>query len=135
MKDPRHNNISGKGFDKNPQNINRKGRPRKTYTVINDIFKSKGIQPVSKSEYIELLSRIMNATEAEINTLKSDKNTPLALRIILAELSSKNKNKIIRDLRNFMFGQPQQEIIQTVKARVITQEEIKRYQRILKDEN
>ncbi|QIG88353.1 hypothetical protein G6R40_01190 [Chryseobacterium sp. POL2] len=135
MKDPRQNNIAGKGFDKNPQNINRKGRPRKTYTVINDIFKDKGIQPVSKSEYIELFSRIMNATEAEINTLKSDKNTPLALRIILAELSSKNKNKIIRDLRNFMFGQSQQEIIQTVKARVITQEEIKRYKRILEDEN
>nr|CAH1137805.1 hypothetical protein EAVNVH72_02754 [Elizabethkingia anophelis] len=126
-------NLKGKGFANNPQNINRKGRPRKTFNSINEYLSKKGMPIVSKSEFTELFSRIMNATEDEIRALAKAKTTPYALRIILTELGTKNRAQMVRDIRDFIFGQAKQEINHTVKARVLTPEELKQHLKDLED--
>ncbi|TDX83961.1 hypothetical protein [Epilithonimonas xixisoli] len=132
-------NFKGKdgtaGFHKNPQNINRTGANRKSFSTINEALKKKGIQPLKKNELIESYTLIFNATEEELKRIAVDKKTPFALRLIITELNDKNtRSKAIADLRNYMFGQAMQEINHTVKARVLTPEEMKEHLKNLNDE-
>lgn len=119
-------NAGKAGFQKNPQNINRKGRPRKSFRIINEVLKKKGINEIKKNELIEFYTLIFNATEDELRIIVEDKKTPLALKIILLELKDKKTRSVaLKDMRDYMFGQATQEISHTVKARVLTPEEMK----------
>lgn len=123
------------GFGKNPQNINRSGANRKSFATVNEALKKKGIQALTKNQLIEFYTLIFNATEDELRRISEDKKTPFALTIILRELKDKTtRSKAIADLRNYMFGQAQQEITHTVKARVLTPEEMKEHLKNLNDE-
>lgn len=123
------------GFQKNPQNINRSGANRKSFATVNEALKKKGIQPLSKKELIEFYTLIFNATEDELKRIAEDKKTPFALKLILTELKDKTtRSKAIADLRNYMFGQATQEINHTVKARVLTPEEMKDHLQNLNNE-
>lgn len=129
------NKRNENGFQKNPQNINRTGANRKSFSTINEALKKKGIQPLKKNELIESYTLIFNATEDELKRIAVDKKTPFALRLIITELNDKNtRSKAIADLRNYMFGQAMQEINHTVKARVLTPEEMKEHLKNLNDE-
>ncbi|AQX52541.1 hypothetical protein [Elizabethkingia anophelis] len=129
-----HPNAGKGGFAQNPQNINRTGANRKSFAAVNDALKKKGIQALTKKELIEFYTLIFNATEDELKRLVADKKQPLALRYIIAELNDKTtRSKAIADLRNYMFGQAQQEINHTVKARVLTPEEVKQHFKDLED--
>lgn len=116
------------GFDKNPQNINRTGANRKSFSKINEALKKKGIAAIKKSELIEFYTLIFNATEDELKKLAQDKKQPMALRLILMEFNDKRtRSQAIRDFRDYMFGKADEIINHTVKARVLTPEEIKEY--------
>ncbi|MCJ8498562.1 hypothetical protein MVI27_09840 [Chryseobacterium salipaludis] len=104
-------NLIGKGFDAKPENINRKGRPRKTFSKVNAQLAENGFDNLDRAEYTELLTRIMNATESEIKALAKSPSTPYVLRIILTELSDpKRRHHVITDMRDFVFGKPEQRI-------------------------
>lgn len=125
-------NFKGKrntnGFDKNPQNINRRGANRKSYAKINDTLKKKGIKPVTKSELIEFYTLIFNATEEELKKIATDQNQPLVLRTMILELNDKKlRSQAIRDFRDYMFGKADETVNHTVKARVLTKEEMKEF--------
>ena len=47
---PNPENLIGKGFDKNPQNINRTGANRKSFASVNRELKKKGIKPIQKKD-------------------------------------------------------------------------------------
>lgn len=130
-------NLIGKGFDSKPENINRKGRPRKTFSVVNEQLSDKGFSGIDREQYAELLARIMNATEAEIKALAKSPSTPYVLRIILMELNDpKRRHHVVTDMRDFVFGKPQQTIQHTAKpeqARVLTLEEIDEFFRKTSD--
>jgi hypothetical protein len=92
------------GFEKNPQNINKKGRPRKSFSEFNEKCKNKGVAPLSQSEYIETLSFLYQLTEEEIKELADDKEQPLALRLIIAELTDpQSRGKTLQELRDYLF--------------------------------
>lgn len=130
-----HPNAGKGGFGKNPQNINRSGANRKSFATINEVLKKKGIQPLTKNELIESYTLIFNATEEELKRIASDKKTPFALRLIIIELNDKTtRSKAISDLRNYMFGQPVQEIKATVAPRVLSPQEMEEYRKSLEDE-
>ncbi|MGL6039044.1 MAG: hypothetical protein ACRC0E_09200 [Soonwooa sp.] len=129
------NKRNTSGFDKNPQNINRTGANRKSFAKVNEVLKKKGIQALTKKQLVEFYTLIFNATEDELKALVADKKQPLALRYIIAELNDKStRSKAIADLRNYMFGQAQQEIAHTVKARVLTPEELKEHFKNLEED-
>ena len=124
---PNPENLIGKGFDKNPQNINRSGANRKSFATVNRELKKKGIKPVSKKELIDAYSYIFNATEEELKEISIDKTVPYAFRLIIGELNNtKTRSKALADLREFVFGKATQPIEGeiTVKAKVLTKEQI-----------
>lgn len=111
-----HNHIKANtnGFDKNPQNINRNGAPRKSFSLINKELKDKGIKQLRKDELIEAYSLIFNSTEKDLKEIKENSETPYAFKIIIEGLSNKKtREKAIADYRDYMFGkanQPYEEV-------------------------
>lgn len=66
-----------------------------------------------------------------------DKNVPYAFKLIIGELNNKQtRSKALADLRDFIFGKAAQEIKGevTVKAKVLTKEQIAAAFKNLEDE-
>lgn len=100
------------GFAKNPQNINRKGQPRKSFSTINLSLKEKGIEKLSKAVFVEMYNLIFNATETELKELAADKDIPMVVRLIILELqNTKTRSRALADYRDYMFGKAEQSII------------------------
>ena len=113
------------GFGKNPQNINRTGANRKSFASVISGLKKKGITALKKEELIEFYTLIFNANEDELKRIASDKKQPMVLRYIITELnSSKTRSKALADLRDYMFGQAQQEIKHEHKLASIPDDEL-----------
>lgn len=116
------NKANTNGFDKNPENINKKGRPRKSFSIINAELLQKGVEPLTKSQLIEAYSLIFNATKEDLKELAKDKNTPIAMKIIIAELKSKaSRARALADYRDYMFGRASQTIGVKTKAKIEVQ--------------
>ena len=103
--DKNDNLKKAKGFDVNPQNINKNGAPRKSFATISLALKEKGVEPLTKSQFIEAYTIIFNSTEDELKDISIDKGTPFVLRLIIQELADKKtRAKAISDYRDYMFG-------------------------------
>jgi hypothetical protein len=103
------NNFKGKansnGFKGNPKNINKLGRPRKSFASINHSLKEKGVTPLRKSDLLEAYELIFNATENELIEIRNDKDVPYALKMIIQELGvASTRAKALQDYRNYVFG-------------------------------
>lgn len=99
------------GFDKNPQNINKSGANRKSFGKFNQFCKELGIPKISETEYLDTISYIFNLPEKEIKELASDKEMPIILRLMIAELTDENtRGKTIQDFRDRLFGKNTQTI-------------------------
>ena len=100
-----HPNAGSNGFDKNPENINRNGRPRKSFASTNLLLREKGIEPIGKRELLDTYQLIFNATENELQELLDDPEIPLAFKWIIRELSNDStRAKALKDLRDYTFG-------------------------------
>ena len=77
--------AKGKGFDGNPQNINRKGRPR-GIPLINRQLAEKGYEPAKKSQIEEVYMQLMNLSEADLTTLGKDKKQPMLVSILIENM-------------------------------------------------
>lgn len=99
------NNLEGHGFHINPERINRKGRPKKSFRIFNDKLKEEGYEPLKKKDLIEAYSLIFSASEATLKDVAKDKEQPFALRLIIMELSDKRlRAKAMQDYREYMFN-------------------------------
>ena len=106
-----------KGFDKNPQNINRNGRPRKSFSTINADLKKQGVEPLKKAQLIEAYTLVFNSTKEELKEISENPDTPIGLNIIITQLSNKDtKDKAMNDYRDYMFGKAVQKT--EIKAEV-----------------
>jgi len=106
-------NIKGSdntnGFQKNPQNINKSGINRKSFSLFNKICKENGVEKLSKKEYLKSLSYLFSLNEDEIQVIAKDKEQPLALRLMIAELTdSSTRGKMLKDLRDYLFSEGEQ---------------------------
>lgn len=97
-------NRNTNGFDKNPQNINRSGANRKTWSSINKELEAKGIKPVTKATYQESVTRIINMTEIEIAEMEADENTPLWMKLLLRRIQSNGGEKIMAEQLDRIYG-------------------------------
>ena len=110
---PKHNSN---GFKKNPQNINKTGANRKSFGSFNKLCKDKGIEPLSQNEYVSTLSYLYQLTEEEVKILADDKEQPLALRLLIAELTDpQSRGKTLQELRDYLFHKGIISINQNVK--------------------
>ena len=74
--------IKGKGFDKNPQNINRNGRPRKLITDVIAQLEELGIKPATKPDIQDIYMRLINVEIPELEQIVKDSTQPVLVRIV-----------------------------------------------------
>lgn len=99
------------GFDKNPQNINRKGRPRKTFRTFNDRCKAEGVPVITKEEYMTTLNYLLSMTEEELKEITKDPEQSMFLRWIITDLKNVSlRCKMIQDVRDWLFGKSQENL-------------------------
>ena len=99
-----------KGDIRNPN-----GRPKKSFSLLNEQLKSEGYEALTRNQIIEAYSLIFSLDEAKIKEIATDKEQPLVIRLIIKELTNaETSGKAIQDMRNYVFGQAKQEITQNV---------------------
>lgn len=78
--------LSGKdnvnGFQKNPQNINRKGRPRKMIADVIAELEKQGIKAATKSDILDIYMRLINMEISELEQIVKDPKQPVLVRIV-----------------------------------------------------
>jgi hypothetical protein len=103
---PNPENLIGKGFDSRPENINKNGRPRKSFATINAKLKKQGVEPLTKKQLLDFYELVFNATEKELVALRNDEETPFVMKMIIQELgSAATRSKALQDYRNYMFAE------------------------------
>ena len=109
-----------KGFDKNPQNINRTGANRKSFSSFNLKCKENGIEEVTRNSYYSTVSNLMNLTELELNEISNDKEEIQWIRWLIEDLKNNDiRAKIMTDYRDWLFGKAQQSIDHTSDGKQI----------------
>jgi hypothetical protein len=102
---PNPENLIGKGFESRPQDINKDGRPRKSFSTINKSLQAAGVEPLTKTNLIKSYELIFSATEEELQNIAKDKETPYGLKLIIKELNNtKSRSQALKDYRDYMFG-------------------------------
>ena len=117
----RTDNFKGNrnGFENNPQNINKSGANRKTWSAINAGLKKKGLPPVTKETFYELVSRLMNATDEDLNNIQANPEMPRWVKNLIVDLNDpKQRVKMMGEYRDWMYGKAAQkiEVEETVKT-------------------
>ena len=93
-----------KGFDKNPQNINKKGRPKKIYTIL----KEKGF---SKDDINTAFGELIWYSLPELAKLYKDEKKPAIIRIVANQTYlalKKGDYTKIKEIMEHVIGKPTQ---------------------------
>ena len=100
--------IKNKGFDKNPNNINRKGRPRRLVSSIIQDLKEKGIVQVKATDIVEAFEMLFNLESKEIAEIANNENNPYFIRRVAKEMLSGKGFDIIERMIDRVHGKPKQ---------------------------
>jgi hypothetical protein len=105
-------NIEGKGFDKRPENINRKGRPRKLISFVNTNLKKEGYKTASLDEVKEAYLTIINLPLSKIMDIARKENDeyPLLYKLIAKELTGKRGAEMLEKVLDRALGKAIQSI-------------------------
>lgn len=79
------------GFQKNPQNINRQGKPRKLVNEINKQLKDEGYMTATKTEIIDAYQTIINLPLSKVREIAdvNNDNYPILYKLVAKELLGK----------------------------------------------
>lgn len=80
--------IKGKGFDVYPENINRKWRPKKGISFLNDVLEAEWYTPASKSDIEINYMSLLNLSEDRIKQLSEDKTQPILIHVLAKSILS-----------------------------------------------
>ena len=87
------------------ETLNPHGRPKKSFRLFNDSLKKEGYEPLKKRQLIDFYEIIFNLDEDAIKSMASDKSQPLAIRLMIQEMTDPlTRGKAIQDYRNYAFG-------------------------------
>lgn len=104
-----HPNAGKGNFSKNPENINRKGRPKKNYQEHIDDIKSKGYIAPTRSEYFEMVSLLLSMTESDLQEFAENEERPYWIRCMVVDMNNKNtRQRFMEDLRDWIYGKADQ---------------------------
>jgi len=94
------------GFQKNPQNINRNGRPRKIYTIVKEM----GFAP---EDTIDAFKELVYYNLKDLDKIEKDESKPAIIRIIAAQLNEAYKRKDFsraKEILEYVIGKPNQPV-------------------------
>ena len=104
--------LSGKdnvnGFQKNPQNINRKGRPRKMIADVIDELEKQGIKAATKADIQDIYMRLINVEIPELEQIVKDPTQPVLVRIVGKNILSGKGFDIIEKMLDRSIGKAEQ---------------------------
>jgi len=103
-------NANTNGFQKNPQNINRSGKNRKTVSSVILQLQKSGAEPVRPKQVVDLFESLLNCTETELNQIIADKEQPMLNRIVAKEMLNKKGFEIIEKMLDRVHGRPTQKV-------------------------
>jgi hypothetical protein len=93
-----------KGFDKNPQNINRNGRPRKTISVVNTELEANGYTEATYQEIKSCYLRLLNIDIPELQKMVGANDQPALVRIVGKSILSGKGFDVIEGMLNRSIG-------------------------------
>ncbi len=95
-----------KGFDKNPQNINRAGRPKKLVSHLNAELKKEGYEPVSSSQIVDAYTTLLNLPLSKIKEIAAISNDdyPTIYKLVAKELMGKRGAEMLEKLLDRAYG-------------------------------
>ena len=70
------------GFQRNQQNINRDGRPRKTINSVNLELEAKGVTEATPNDIKSCYLRLINLSKEEIKELSEDAQQPALVSLV-----------------------------------------------------
>ena len=107
-----HPKANTNGLDKNPQNINRNGRPKKVYNACIEEQKAKGYEAPTRDEFYEMVGLLFVMDEDDLAEFSANKDNPQAIRRIAIDLESdKFRSKLHSEYRDWLFGKATQKVV------------------------
>lgn len=103
-----HKNIIGKGFDKRPQNINKKGRPKVTVHGLLDELKSEGYKELTSADIKSLYLSLLDRTQDQLTDLVSNTGSSMFIRIVAKAMLDKKGFDIIERMLDRSVGKATQ---------------------------
>ena len=104
--------LSGKdnvnGFQKNPQNINRNGRPRKMIADVIAELEKQGIKAATKPDIQDIYMRLINIEIPELEKIVKDVEQPVLVRIVGKNILSGKGFDIIEKMLDRSIGKAEQ---------------------------
>ena len=104
--------LSGKdnvnGFQKNPQNINRNGRPRKMIADVIAELEKQGIKAATKPDIQDIYMRLINIEIPELEQIVKDTTQPVLVRIVGKNILSGKGFDIIEKMLDRSIGKAEQ---------------------------
>ena len=104
--------LSGKdnvnGFQKNPQNINRNGRPRKMIADVIAEMEKQGIKAATKPDIQDIYMRLINVEIPELEQIVKDQTQPVLVRIVGKNVLSGKGFDIIEKMLDRSIGKAEQ---------------------------
>jgi len=118
---PKPENIVGKGFDKRPENINKKGRPRKLISHINTELKNDGYTAATTDEIREAYLTLLNLPISKLKEIQKVDNDdyPMLYKLVAKEMLGKRGMEMLDKLLDRAIGKAQQYIDHTSKGEQI----------------
>ncbi len=101
----------GGAFDKNPQNINRKGRPPRLVTTVIAELKAKGYERLDHKSVVESIEMFLNLPLEEIAKIANSSDNPIYVQTVarmLMQKSDKERSDFIETMLRRSHGMPKQ---------------------------
>lgn len=98
------------GFDKNPQNINRTGKNRKTISHINLQLESEGYTEATAADITSCYLRLINIDVPELQKMITATDQPILIRVVGKAILSGKGFDVIESMLNRTIGKAKQTI-------------------------
>lgn len=95
-----------KGFDKNPQNINKTGANRKTISKVNIELEADGYQEATKTDIVSCYLRLIQLSIPDLEVKVKDDKQPALIRIVGKAILSGKGFDIIEKMLDRGIGKP-----------------------------
>ena len=105
-----------KGFDKNPQNINRTGANRKSMASVNLDLEANGYKAANKQDIIDCYLRLINVDLKELGKMVAEDTQPAMVRIVGKAILSGKGFDVIEKLLDRGIGKADSKLTLDVKV-------------------
>tara|TARA_R110000803_G_scaffold61223_2_gene120986 strand:+ start:55 stop:444 length:390 start_codon:yes stop_codon:yes gene_type:complete len=112
----KNDNLVGKGFDANPQNINRTGANRKSISSVNVELETNGYVAANKKDILDCYLRLINIDLKKLGEMVKDDDQPAMIRIVGKAILSGKGFDVVEKVLDRGIGKPDNKVDVTTKG-------------------